>query len=185
MEKILIVVDMQNDFINGVLGSPEAQAIVPKVCEKIEEWKSPYMLYTLDTHEQPFYQVYAESRFVPYHCERDSEGWRLHPHVLKAMSAFKDKDEDNHLIEEAEKDTFGSFEAIELIREDIKNSEFEIHIVGLCTDICVISNALMLRAAFPYAKIIVDAACCAGSTILKHKMALEIMKSNCIEVIHE
>ena len=183
--EVLIVIDMQNDFITGALGSNQAQEIVPKVCEKIKNTNADKIFYTIDTHELPFYHDTIEGKEIPDHCLYLSDGWYIEP---KAACAFRDVLID---VEEIEKNTFGSIDELPNAIGDFcaGNScainDLTIQVIGLCTDICVISNVLILRAAFPHAKIVVDAACCAGSTILKHQMALEIMKSNCIEVIND
>ena len=185
MDKILIVIDMQEDFINGVLGSPEAQAIVPKVCEKIKNWDSEKIIYTLDSHEPEFYKNTEEGQKIPTHCIYGKKGWYLIDDIQDALTLYEFK------IPSAQtwaidKDTFGSISELpSLIEEVCPKNPFEIHICGLCTDICVISNALILRSAFPQAHIIVDANCCAGSTQENHLSALKVMKSNCIEIINK
>ena len=182
MDKILIVVDMQNDFIDGALGTPEAQDIVPEVWEKIKNWDSPYILYTMDTHIKEFYVGSVEGEKVPFHCEMGSKGWKMNPYIWNALIEFGLEKAGNH-IEKIEKDTFTGFEIPSYIDFDIKpENPFKIEIVGLCTDICVISNALFLRSLYPMAKIVVDAACCAGTTKENHLAALNVMKANCIEV---
>ena len=182
MDKILIVVDMQNDFIDGALGTPEAQDIVPEVWEKIKNWDSPHILYTMDTHIREFYVGSVEGEKVPPHCEMGSEGWKINSYIWNALIEFGLERAGNH-IEKIEKDTFTGFEIPLCIDFDIApENPFKIEIVGLCTDICVISNALFLRSAYPMAKIVVDAACCAGTTKENHIAALNVMKANCIEV---
>lgn len=185
MDKILIVVDMQNDFIDGALGSPEAQAIVPKVCEKIKNWDSEKVIYTLDSHEPEFYKNTEEGQKIPKHCIYGKKGWYLANDIQDALTLyeFKVSSAQTYAID---KDTFGSISELPSLMEKLMpENPFEIHICGLCTDICVISNALILRAAFPYARIIVDARCCAGTTPEQHQAALNVMKACCIEVINE
>lgn len=169
MEKVLIVIDMQNDFINGSLGSREAEAIVPAVVKKIKEWEDEVVV-TMDTHTTDYMKT-LEGHYLPVsHCIEGTEGWEINEEVLSALPI-------NYMS--FEKPTFGS---IELARWLVNTKEF--HIIGLCTDICVVSNALLLRAYNPNAKIICDASCCAGTTVEKHKAALEVMKSCQIEVIN-
>lgn len=185
MDKILIVVDMQEDFIDGALGSPEAQAIVPKVCEKIKNWDSEKVIYTLDSHESEFYKNTEEGQKIPKHCIYGKKGWYLANDIQDALILyeFKVSSAQTYAID---KDTFGSISELPSLMEKLMpENPFEIHICGLCTDICVISNALILRAAFPYARIIVDAQCCAGTTPEQHQAALNVMKACCIEVINE
>lgn len=185
MDKILIIVDMQEDFIDGALGSPEAQAVLPKVCEKIKNWDSKHMVYTLDTHEAEFYFNTEEGKRIPQHCLYTKNGWYLHDDIQDALTKYENRPP-YPVVKCVTKDTFGSINELPAqIEELISNNPFEIHICGLCTDICVISNALILRAAFPYARIIVDAQCCAGTTPEQHQAALNVMKACCIEVINE
>lgn len=182
MDKILIVVDMQNDFIDGILGTQEAQDIIPNVWDKIKNWDDTHILYTMDSHMYPFYIAMTEGKIVPPHCEIDTKGWQINPFIWNALIEFGLE----HEIKQIEKDTFIGFEIESYINEEIQpKNPFEIHLVGLCTDICVISNALFLRSLFPCARIIVDAQCCAGTTPEQHQAALNVMKACCIEVINE
>jgi nicotinamidase-related amidase len=172
MQDILIVVDMQNDFIDGALGTPEAVAIVPAAAEKIRSFPGT-VLFTRDTHT-PDYLNTQEGRNLPVvHCVRDTPGWELRPE-LQALCR----------TEPIDKPTFGSAKLGELLlgmdREDPIAS---VTLIGLCTDICVVSNALILKASFPEAPISVDSACCAGVTPALHEAALETMKSCQIDVI--
>ena len=170
MKKVLIVVDMQNDFIYGPLGTKEAQAIVPKVKEKIEEYntRGDLVIFTRDTHTNNYLET-NEGKYLPIeHCIKYTEGWK----IIDEISHFGD-----HIFN---KDTFGYHRWFTLA--GIKGLS-EIEMVGVCTDICVISNALILKMEFPEANIIVDATCCAGTTPEKHAAALEVMKSCQIEVI--
>lgn len=166
--KYLIVVDMQKDFIDGSLGTAEAQAIVPAVEEKIrarrgEGWK---ILYTRDTHGQDYLQT-QEGRLLPVvHCIRDTEGWQLAAQLTpQPQDAVLDKP------------CFGSLELPRCLQQPE-----EIELVGLCTDICVISNALILKAAFPEVPLRVDAACCAGVTQESHARALKAMEMCQIQI---
>jgi nicotinamidase-related amidase len=187
MKKILVVIDMQNDFIDGPLGTPEAVAIVDKVCDKIrgEEWDHVY--YTLDTHFINTYSETQEGKKLPIkHCFRNSPGWLLNKDIMIAIANCDS-------YEKIEKDTFGSNDlayAIDYLLTcyDIKRTpiqDIELTLVGVCTDICVVSNALLLKAHYPEMKIVVDASCCAGSTPEKHRMALEVMKSCQVDVLND
>lgn len=187
MDKILIIIDMQNDFvdINGALKVSGADKVCDNIIKKIENWDGEKIVFTQDTHLQEHYLNTEEGKNIPTHCVYKTWGWQLHNFVARALVKYrlaKDKNE----IFGIEKDTFGSISELPMqIEEFCPKNPFEIHICGVCTDICVISNALILRAAFPYAKIIVDSACCTGTTKENHLAALNVMKSNCIEVIKE
>ncbi len=166
MRKILVVVDMQKDFIDGTLGSDEAQAVVRPVLEKMTSYQKSDIYVTRDTHGEDYLQT-AEGRKLPVvHCVKGTEGWQLHPEVEAGA-------DQNHIID---KPTFGSLKLMELLREENEKETLEIELVGLCTDICVVSNALLLKAAMPENEIRVDAGCCAGVTPESHASALETMK---------
>ena len=174
MEKVLIVVDMQNDFVDGALGTKEAVEIVDKVVKKIEDFDGRIFV-TLDTHG-PNYLETAEGKKLPVpHCILDSDGWMLNERVLYALS------EKNY--KSIEKWTFGSTQLVKEIARILDIRDIEVELVGLCTDICVVSNALLLKAHFPELHISVDADCCAGVTPETHKAALETMKMCQIDII--
>ena len=170
MTDLLVVVDMQADFVTGALGSPEARAIVPAVAQRIRRAREEgtRVLFTLDTHT-PDYRSTREGRHLPVvHCVKGTPGWALEPEIASARTP------DMPLIE---KPTFGSTALGELVRSRFAAGEIDrVELVGLCTDICVISNAMIARAFLPDAEIIVDAACCAGVTPESHRNALEAMK---------
>ena len=173
MKKLLVVVDMQNDFINGVLKTPEAQDIIPKVVNKIKNWEGE-VWSTKDTHYDNYLQT-NEGKHLPIeHCLFDTEGWNLVSPVQEALQ----KHRGNSLC--FYKTTFGSLELATRIRA----FDFdEVELVGVCTDICVITNALLIKTICPDMQVSVDASCCAGVTPEKHLEALSIMKSCHIEVI--
>ena len=167
MKKLLIVVDMQKDFVDGALGTKEAIAIVPKVVEKIRNFKGE-IIVTYDTHYDNYMDT-REGKNLPIpHCIRDTDGWQLDSTV---KAALKGKE-----YSEIQKPTFGSIELPEIIKSKTDDEEFSIELVGLCTDICVISNALLLKANFPEIEISVDPECCAGVTPESHTAALETMR---------
>ena len=178
-QKILVVVDMQNDFIDGALGTKEAVAIVPAVCAKIHAAAADgaMIFATMDTHA-PNYLETREGRFLPVpHCIKGTGGWQIRPEVLDALG-------DARIIE---KYSFGSRELPDAVGEalqirGIAPQDAEIELIGLCTDICVVSNALILKARFPETDMKVDTACCAGVTVEKHLAALETMRSCQIEI---
>ena len=169
--KFLIVVDMQKDFIDGSLGTKEAEAIVPAVVKKIREWDG-IVVATRDTH-QPDYMQTQEGKFLPVeHCIEGTDGWQINPDVQQAL------DERNAQV--INKPTFGS---VALSMMLMQCGVTEIQLVGLCTDICVVSNALLLKANMPEVPISVDATCCAGVTPEKHEAALETMRSCQITIL--
>ena len=175
-KKILVAVDLQNDFIDGALGTKEAEAIVPAAAARIREWREAGadIFATLDTHEANYAETQEGKRLPVPHCIRGTEGWQLNPVIREALG-------DCTLVE---KPTFGSIRLPELIREKIGDGKgATIELIGLCTDICVVSNALLLKAAFPEAAIQVSSSCCAGVTPEKHKAALETMASCQIEIL--
>ncbi len=163
--KVLVVVDMQNDFIDRALGTKEAVGIVDNVAKKIAEFDGK-VIYTKDTHLENYLQTQEGKNLPVEHCIRGSEGWQL-------SSALPVKADDLVI----EKPTFGSVELGEYLKKTAADVDIEeIEIVGLCTDICVISNALLIKAFLPEVKISVDPSCCAGVTPESHKNALEAMK---------
>lgn len=161
--KILIVVDYQNDFIDGTLGTKEAQAIYPNIQKKVLE-DFDYVLYTQDTHDENYLSSQEGKNLPIIHCQKGSHGWEIPKELLR---------EDAIIIE---KNTFGSLELIDTLQK-IPTQDLYIEIVGVCTDICVVTNALLLKTAFPEAIIEVDASCCAGLTPSKHEAALETLAS--------
>lgn len=181
--KVLVVVDMQNDFIDGALGTPEAQAIVPKVVKKIEEFDGE-VLWTQDTHSDDYLET-QEGRLLPVkHCISASNGWQIHSSVKAAIQSKHPADDQ---LNGFEKKTFGSLALAGRLYPKVAFGDGieEIVLVGLCTDICVISNALLLKAFMPEVKITVDASCCAGVTPESHKTALSAMKMCQINIENE
>ncbi len=172
MKQVLIVVDMQKDFVDGALGTPEAQAIVPAVCEKIRAFEGD-IIVTFDTHEENYMET-SEGRNLPVpHCIKGTMGWALDLRVAEALEGKR--------FRMIEKPTFGSVRLPEILRETY-GEEFTVELIGLCTDICVVSNALLLKANFTEIPISVDAACCAGVTPESHNAALTTMKMCQIQV---
>lgn len=188
--KILVVVDIQNDFIDGALGSPEAQAIVPNVVNKIKSCDSnTLVLLTKDTHYSNYMDTLEGKKLPIPHCIEGTYGWSLNNEVSNAVKDFSgclysDFDIINSRII---KNTFGSTRLAQLLTKAIANGDEinSIELVGVCTDICVISNALLLKAFFPEIPITVDASCCAGVTPESHKNAIEAMKMCQIDIINE
>lgn len=168
MKKFLVVVDMQKDFVDGALGSREAVAIVPAVVKKIESFDGEIFV-TYDTHFENYMQT-SEGKHLPVpHCIKGTDGWQLNNDVENALSGKK--------FTKVEKNTFGSVDLPKLIEQAADGVDFAVELIGLCTDICVVSNALLIKATFPEAPIAVDAGCCAGVTPQAHEAALATMAS--------
>ena len=176
MKKFLVVVDMQKDFVNGALGTAEAVAIVPNVVRKIGEFDGEIFV-TYDTHFENYMET-AEGKKLPVpHCIKGTDGWQLDEAVAAALEGKE--------YTAVEKITFGSTELPGLIGAAANGEEFTLELVGLCTDICVVSNALILKANFPESEISVDASCCAGVSSATHKAALDTMRCCQIEITGE
>ena len=174
MQDVLLVVDMQNDFIDGALGSADAQAIVPKVAEKIKSFQGR-VLCTRDTHDQEYLKTQEGVRLPVPHCVRDTHGWKLHPEIEGCVHETP-----------IDKPAFGSIAVGQLLRAASKEEPIRsVTLVGLCTDICVISNAFLLKAFLPESEIIVDASCCAGVSRESHQTALDAMRACQITIIGE
>ena len=166
MRKLLVVVDMQNDFIDGALGTAEALAIVENVKAKIREYDPEDVFVTMDTHA-PDYLSTQEGRNLPVeHCIKGTEGWQIRSDIAELLTGA-------HVYE---KPTFGSTALAKDIAEIAAVEDIEIELIGLCTDICVVSNALLLKATMPEVAISVDPACCAGVTPESHEAALLTMQ---------
>ncbi len=168
-KRVLVVIDVQNDFVDGALGTREAQAMLPALLEKVEAFPGDVVM-TYDTHE-PNYLETQEGALLPVvHCVKGTPGWELAP-ALDALRVRLN-------AKTYEKPTFGSLQlAHDLARDYAAGALESVELVGLCTDICVVSNALMLKASMSELPIYVDPACCAGVTPEKHEAALEVMRS--------
>jgi nicotinamidase-related amidase len=177
MKKLLFVLDMQKDFVDGALGTKEAVAIVPAVCQKIHGWDGD-IIATLDTHEDNYMET-REGKYLPVpHCINGTEGHNLDKYVMAALVNAEDNGCKTKILM---KPTFGSTALPDIIRgEKYDYIEF----CGLCTDICVVSNALMVKAHYPDINIAVDANCCAGVTPETHNAALTTMKMCQIDVLN-
>lgn len=169
--KILVVVDMQNDFIDGALGTPEAVSIVPYVKEVIESFDGK-VLFTRDTHFADYMDTQEGKNLPVPHCVKDTEGWQ----IRKELDALRK-------TPAIDKITFGSKDLVEILKEE--PSVESITFVGLCTDICVISNVMLTKAFFPEIPLIVDAKACAGVTPESHQNALAAMKMCQVRIVNE
>ena len=161
--KVLVVVDMQRDFIDGALGTPEAVAIVPAVIEKIRQYENSgdLIIYTKDTHYDNYMTTREGAKLPVPHCIKGTPGHDIPEEILRG----------HELV--FEKLTFGSIE----LSAYLENIDFdEVELIGLCTDICVVSNALLIKARFPEREVTVDSLCCAGVTPETHTAALTTMK---------
>ena len=172
MKKIIVVVDMQNDFIDGSLGTAEAQEMLPRLKEKLKQVTnsgSAELIFTMDTHGENYLQTQEGKNLPVEHCLKGSHGWEITPELQEFVKKAKAV---------VEKPTFGSLELPKLLGD-----AEEVELVGLCTDICVISNAMVIKAAYPEVQVSVDASCCAGVTPESHKNALAAMKMCQIKVL--
>ena len=177
--KILVVIDMQKDFTTGVLGNPQTAAAANAVSEKIKAYKANHpdipVVYTMDTHTENYLDTQEGKNLPVVHCVKGTDGWQLDPKVAQVIS---DKD----IM--VEKPSFGSSELADYIRQAANGENIEsIELVGVCTDICVISNAMILKAAFPEVPLIVDGKCCAGVTPESHENALKAMSACQIKTV--
>lgn len=167
MKKVLIVVDMQKDFVDGALGSNEAVKIVENVVNKIKVFEGD-IIVTYDTHHENYMDTREGKNLPVPHCIKGTDGWNLDAKVQAAL--------DQKTYKIIEKPTFGSTELPEYIKSNYDPKSIEIELIGLCTDICVVSNALLLKANFLETEISIDSSCCAGVTPESHNAALTTMK---------
>ena len=174
MRKILVIVDIQNDFVDGALGTPEAQAIIENAANKIKNFAGDIFV-TYDTHFENYMETKEGEKLPVPHCIKGTKGWELNPKIADALK--------NKNYKAVEKLTFGSTELPNSVKELIGDDRAEITLIGLCTDICVVSNALILKANLLDAEIFVDSSCCAGVTPVTHNAALDIMRCCQINVI--
>ena len=170
MKHVLVVVDMQKDFVDGALGTPEALAIVDRVTDKIAAYAADpdgVIIVTYDTHTEDYMNT-SEGKHLPVpHCIKGTAGWELDARVAEALEGVS--------YTAIEKPTFGSIELPHTVKA-LAGEEFAVELCGLCTDICVVSNTLLLKAHYPEISISVDAAACAGVTPDSHNAALATMK---------
>ena len=172
MKKILVVIDMQNDFIDGTLGTKEAQQIVPLVVSKIHSYPQDCIYATRDTHPENYLKT-QEGRNLPVsHCIEGTKGWEIRKEIADAMPG----------AEIINKPTFGSVVLAQELMERNAREPIEVELVGLCTDICVVSNALLIKAILPEIVVKVDPGCCAGVTPQSHEAALATMRACQIQI---
>lgn len=174
MKNIFVVVDMQKDFVDGALGTAEAVAVAPRIARKIKDFDGD-IIVTYDTHTEDYMNT-AEGKNLPVpHCIKGTAGWELDSAVAAALEGK------NYTV--VEKPTFGSVKLPDIVREIAAGEDFAIELAGLCTDICVVSNAMLLKAAFPEVSITVDASCSAGVTPETHNAAVTTMRMCQISII--
>lgn len=181
MKKLLVVVDMQNDFIDGALGTKEAQDIVYKVQSKIMDWQGD-IVATQDTHYED-YLTTREGKYLPVkHCIEGTEGHKIHEDIDIVLFDHVIEHYNEYSASTMQKRTFGS----QMLAEFVRQVGYDyVELVGLCTDICVVSNAILLKNYFPEMDIAVDATCCAGVTPESHRAALLTMKMCQIDILNE
>ena len=173
MKPLLVVVDMQIDFISGALGTKEAETIVPAVIQRIREFPGD-VVYTRDTHGTDYLSTQEGKHLPVVHCISGTAGWEIHPDVLQAGYG--------KTVKIIDKPTFGSQALCRFAETENYDA---IELIGLCTDICVISNAMLCKAAFPEANIVIDAALCACVTPESHDTALNAMRLCQMEILHQ
>lgn len=174
MKNILVVVDIQNDFVDGALGTPEAVAIIDNAAKKIQNFDGDIFV-TYDTHFENYMDTLEGKKLPVPHCIKGTDGWKLNSKIAEALNGKK--------YTEIEKLTFGSTDLPKAVKELIGDEQAQITLIGLCTDICVVSNALLLKANLFDSEIYVDASCCAGVTPDTHNAALDTMRCCQINVI--
>lgn len=174
MKNILVVVDIQNDFVDGALGTPEAVAIIDNAAKKIQNFDGDIFV-TYDTHFENYMNTLEGKKLPVPHCIKGTDGWKLNSKIAEALNGKK--------YTEIEKLTFGSTDLPKAVKELIGDEQAQITLIGLCTDICVVSNALLLKANLLDSEIYVDASCCAGVTPDTHNAALDTMRCCQINVI--
>ena len=181
--KVLIVVDMQNDFITGALGTKEAEAIVDKVVQRIENAEDELVLFTQDTHQDDYLDTPEGKKLPVVHCIEGAEGWQIHGKILDAWrnnpNTVRVPELENNSFT---KPVFGSVELVDFLKSQATTIT-EIELLGVCTDICVISNAIMIKNTLPEIPLTVNETCCAGVTPQSHQEALNTMKMCHIDLI--
>jgi len=181
--KILVVVDMQNDFIDGPLGTPEAVAIVDEVVKRIEDSYNELILFTKDTHQEDYLETPEGKKLPVVHCVEGTQGWETNERILQAWKNNESTIRLPELVDNTfNKPVFGSVDLVDFLKSYLEQID-EIELIGVCTDICVTSNAIMIKNTLPDTKISVNAGCCAGVTPQSHREALNVMNMCQIDII--
>ena len=175
--KFLIVVDMQNDFITGALANPAAEAIVPKIAEYVKNWDG-YLIFTRDTHHSDYMDTLEGKNLPIKHCIEFTDGWEIADDIDNVINWANSED-----VTYINKPTFGYVQGIKEYIDSLTGYLTSIEVVGTCTDICVVSNVLGLKEAYPEARIIVHKDMCAGLTPESHEAALTVMKMCQVEIV--
>lgn len=173
MRDILLVIDMQNDFIDGSLGTKEAEAVVDAVVSEIKKYPQQDVIATRDTHDEHYPETQEGKKLPVKHCMKDTKGWKINDKIAAALGG----------AEVIDKPSFGSKILAEKIADMAAKEEITVTLVGLCTDICVVSNALLIKAYSPEIPVRVIASCCAGVTPSSHEAALTTMRMCQVEVV--
>ena len=166
-KKLLIVIDMQNDFIDGALGTKEAEAIVEAVRKKISSYPAENVYATMDTHGEDYLDTQEGKNLPVKHCIKGTEGWNIRKEIAELLDSDRIY----------EKPCFGGYELAQVLKARSEKEAIELELIGLCTDICVVSNALLFKALMPEVRISVDPLCCAGVTPKRHEAALQTMEA--------
>ena len=179
MKKILIIVDMQKDFTNGVLGNAECEAAVQKIAIIVKQESYDFICLTRDTHYDNYLETQEGKKLPIAHCIKDTDGWQIREEIMNAVSQ-KYRDSEYKIVD---KESFGSISLGQFLCQEYQSEELEIHFAGVCTGICVISNVLIAKAALPEAKVCVIEDACACVTPESHKTAIEAMKTCQVDII--
>lgn len=177
--KILIIIDMQYDFIDGALGTPEALKALPEVVKLLANESYEQVYVTKDTHDEDYLETLEGKNLPVVHCVKGTPGWSVHKDIRMALI------ENTQIQQIIEKETFGSFDLADHIalNATMHGPALELHLCGVCTDICVLSNAAILRAKFPNLKIVIHETACAGVTPELHAKSIDILKSIQCEIV--
>ena len=173
MRKLLVVIDVQNDFVDGSLGTEQARGNLGNIKEKILSYPVEDVIYTMDTHGEDYLETQEGKKLPVPHCIRGTRGWQIQEDIAPLLAQARCY----------EKPAAGCFELVEDLQELSEKEEIEVELIGFCTDVCVVYNAMLLKTYMPEMKIVVDPACCAGMTPQKHLEALETMRDAQIEIV--
>lgn len=182
LSDFLLVVDVQNDFITGALGSADAQAVLPNIVARVEQYieRQKVLLLTMDTHDKDHYSETPEGKHIPFHCGRGSEGWDYPKELKDKLMGYTDWNYLNHIFE---KETFGAPNLIKFMHVNYYYQPKSVEILGLDTDCCVLANAITLRTMCPWLKLSVNRNCCAGTSKAAHDAALKMMEGYQIDIV--
>ncbi len=189
-KKILVIVDMQNDFLVGSLANSECQKAIPNVVDLIKADKWDNVVYTLDTHDEKYGETLEGRRIEPVHCVEHTYGHKLFPDVANALNELKHLDAiptDEDMLKEVRKSTFGAADiafCLNRVSDEFNGGDLEIHVCGVCTSVCVLANVVMLRSMLPNAEIVVHADACGDTSEGRHEAALRCMRAQLCDIRH-